>query len=275
MSFRLKWPTQFDHIIQRFGENKTGDPHFYTQFGLPAHEGLDFVALTGTDVYACADGVIKLISDGHDGNAYGVQIRITHNTPEGEFETIYAHLQRIEAGIRPGVQVMAGDLIGHANNTGHSRGEHLHLTLKKKGATARGETNYPRDIIDPFPFLDAFDGTPAQPRQIDNLAFITDLTIPDGSVIPVGATFIKTWLVRNQGTTEWGQGYTLRFCENTPLTIVTEMPLPPAKPGEDGSISIMMTAPAEPGRYKSTWQAHNPAGRPFGNKVFTLIRTAR
>jgi murein DD-endopeptidase MepM/ murein hydrolase activator NlpD len=275
MPFRLKWPTQFDHIIQRFGENKTGDPNFYTQFGLPAHEGLDFVAPTGTEVYACADGVIKMTSNGHDGHAYGIHVRITHLTPEGEFETIYAHLQELQAGIEPGVNVTAGDLIGRANNTGHSRGEHLHLTLKKKGATARGETNYPRDIIDPFPFLDAFDGAAAQPRLTDNLVFVADVTIPDGSLIPAGAQFIKTWRVRNQGTTEWGQGYVFIFSENTPMAQVTEMPLPPSKPGEESTISITLTAPSEPGRYKSTWQAHNPDGRAFGNKIFVLIRVAR
>jgi hypothetical protein len=55
--------------------------------------------------------------------------------------------------VRTGQQVEARDVIGLADSTGNSTGHHLHLTLKKDGATAAGETTYPGDIIDPTPFL--------------------------------------------------------------------------------------------------------------------------
>jgi hypothetical protein len=272
MTFRLKWPTQFPGIIQRFGENKTGDPNFYKKFGLPAHEGLDFVAPTGSEIYACADGVISMIGDGRDGHAYGIQVRIKHPTPEGEYETIYAHLQKIREGVRPGAQIKAGELLGLADNTGHSRGEHLHLTVKKKGATARRETNYPKDIVDPLPLLDPFTGEVAPPKPKDNLSFVQDITVPDDTLLPAGAPFQKTWLVRNSGTTTWGEDYSLRFVSNTRMASVRQVALPPLMPGEEGTISIQMEAPSQPGRYKSSWQAHNAAGKSFGTVIFVVIR---
>jgi hypothetical protein len=44
-------------------------------------------------------------------------------------------------------------VIGLADSTGASTGSHLHLTLKRDGATERGETTYPKDILDPTPFM--------------------------------------------------------------------------------------------------------------------------
>ena len=49
--------------------------------------------------------------------------------------------------------MQAGQVIGLADSTGASVGSHLHLTLKRDGATDRGETDYPKDILDPTPFL--------------------------------------------------------------------------------------------------------------------------
>jgi hypothetical protein len=49
--------------------------------------------------------------------------------------------------------VAVGQVIGKADSTGNSSGPHLHLTLKRDGTTQRRETNYPKDIIDPTPFM--------------------------------------------------------------------------------------------------------------------------
>jgi len=276
MAFRLVWPTQFDRIIQDFGVNTTGVPDFYTRHGLPGHEGLDFVAPTGSEIYACAAGRIKLIANGSDGHCYGVQVRITHATDEGEFETIYAHLQRVREGLRQGDTVQAGELIGFADNTGCSFGPHLHLTLKKLGATANNATTFPRDIINPRPFLNPFNSSAihVQPQLQDRLSFVADVTIPDDSILVAGAPFTKIWQVRNDGTTTWNADYRLVFIDNTNMAGLTETLLPPLSPGELGTITIAMTAPSRAGRYKSTWRARNPDGNLFGSIIFTLIRVA-
>jgi hypothetical protein len=65
-----------------------------------------------------------------------------------------------------GQAVVAGERIGLGDSTGNSSGSHLHLTLKKAGATAAGLTAYPKDIIDPAPFLVAPLAGAAKPAQV-------------------------------------------------------------------------------------------------------------
>ncbi len=145
--FRLRWPTDFGLINQGFGEN----PEVYRRWGLPGHEGLDIFAPQGGKVYACADGSVSRVDAYHgDPNTmpYGNSVRLRH---AGNYETVYAHLH--ETRVAVGDTVTAGQVIGLADSTGNSTGSHLHLTLKHDGATAAGQTNYPRDIIDPTPFL--------------------------------------------------------------------------------------------------------------------------
>jgi len=139
--FRLRWPTDYHKITQPFGVN----PQNYAKYGLPGHEGLDIQAPYGSNVYACADGLIYFVGWG---SAYGNQIRIDH---ENNFKTIYAHL--LKPLVKVGNRVREGQLIGYADSTGNSTGSHLHLTLKKNGATAAKETAYPNDIVDPTPYL--------------------------------------------------------------------------------------------------------------------------
>lgn len=285
MTFRLRWPTQFGRITQKFNVNETGIPDIYTRSGLPAHEGVDFVAPSGSLIFACADGVIKQINRGTypDGkpHPYGTHIRITHNTPEGEFETVYAHLMRPRDGLKVGDNVSAGETIAIADNTGAATADHLHLTLKKKGERtivkdAKGKNvAYPDGVIDPMPYLDPFPGdqntAPIKPR--DGLAFLVDVNVPDNTVFAAGTPFTKIWRVRNSGTSDWGTGYRLAFASDTNLASVTEVPLPSAKPGEIRDIAVNLTAPAASGIYKSTWKAKAPDGTFFGPAVYTIIKS--
>jgi len=302
MAFRLRWPTEFPHIIQPFGVNRTGVPDFYTKFGLPAHEGLDFVAPTGSRIFACADGeVIRATSDKNE--AYGIQVRIRHLTDEGEYETIYAHLKELRC--QRGDRVKAGDVIGIANNTGNSRGAHLHLTLKKKGqgrfvTTVNGvRLVYPRDIIDPTPFLDPFvppvadetdertsdeadnasradEGRSAAPVRpgANNLDYVADVTIPDEARLSPGTEFVKTWRVKNSGTRPWGEGYTLAFSSDTLMSVVSSVPLPALQPGQIGEVSVPMIAPLVKRRYQSSWQARDADGASFGDIIYLIINVS-
>jgi murein DD-endopeptidase MepM/ murein hydrolase activator NlpD len=157
--FRLRWPTDYPKINQAFGVN----PDIYRRFGLPGHEGLDIRAPMGANVYAAADGtVFQVNADGKLPNGtphnYGIHIRIQHS--DG-YQTIYGHLQQALAKVDQ--QVKAGDKIGLADSTGNSTGSHLHLTLKKAGATQAGLTNFPNDIIDPTPFLQDAGSVPPPP----------------------------------------------------------------------------------------------------------------
>lgn len=140
----LFWPTDYETVLQPFGANS----ELYVTYGLPGHEGIDIRAPHGSNVYACADGEVYLVEDGAHEHNYGVHVRIRHATGH---RTIYAHLDKVL--VKVGEQVKARQLIGRADSSGNSTGNHLHLTLKKDGASERGETDYPLDIIDPTPFL--------------------------------------------------------------------------------------------------------------------------
>jgi len=163
MAFRMRWPTEHGTITQPFGAR----PRYYGKYGLPGHEGIDFMAPEGSELYAVAPGFVADVR--LDGNAdpnrkpYGNQVRIQH---DDGYLSVYAHLSR--AVVVRGQRIEAGQLIGLAGNSGNSFGAHLHLSLKKDGATASGETSYPHDLIDPTPHLTSFDdGRPEQPSPPD------------------------------------------------------------------------------------------------------------
>jgi hypothetical protein len=140
--FRFEaWPTEFRIINQLFGINR----QFYAQFNLPGHEGLDIRADLGSRIFCVAPGRVARVHTDPNSDNYGIHVRMEH--ADGH-KTIYAHLQ--QARVSVGDVLPAGALLGLAGSTGNSTGPHLHLTLKKVGASQVG---FPNNIIDPTPFL--------------------------------------------------------------------------------------------------------------------------
>lgn len=92
-----------------------------------AHNGTDFAAPVGTPIYAGGDGTVTMAKY-HGG--YGNYIMIRHNS---EYTTAYAHLSKYAAGIRPGVRVTQGQVIGYVGSTGRSTGPHLHYEVYQRG----------------------------------------------------------------------------------------------------------------------------------------------
>ncbi len=88
------------------------------------HEGLDFAAPTGTEVYATADGKIE---SAERKGGYGNMVDIAHGY---NYVTRYAHLSKIV--VNQGEQVKRGQLIGYVGSTGKSTGPHLHYEVRFK-----------------------------------------------------------------------------------------------------------------------------------------------
>lgn len=88
------------------------------------HTGVDFGAAPGTPIRAAGAGVIELA--GRDG-AYGVTVMVKH---KGNYETLYGHMSRLADGIRPGLAINQGQVIGYVGSTGRATGPHLHYEVR-------------------------------------------------------------------------------------------------------------------------------------------------
>lgn len=83
------------------------------------HYGTDYAAPTGTPILAVGDGIVTE-AQRRGGNGNIVQIR--HN---GSYRTAYLHMNGFAPGIRKGVQVEQGQVIGYVGQTGLATGPHL------------------------------------------------------------------------------------------------------------------------------------------------------
>ncbi len=105
----------------------------------------------------------------------------------------------------------------------------------------------------------------------NGLAFITDITIPDGTLVTPGAEIDKTWEVENIGTCGWTAEYSLRHVGGSNLGAETTLPLYPARAGTRALITIRFTSPAESGTIHSAWRAYGPDDQPFGDAVYVQM----
>ncbi len=91
------------------------------------HKGVDFRAPKGTPVSTTADGVV--VEVGRRGN-YGKYIRVRHTAL---IETTYSHLSGYVPGLRPGLRVRQGQVIGYVGRTGVATGHHLYYEMLVNG----------------------------------------------------------------------------------------------------------------------------------------------
>lgn len=98
------------------------------------HWGVDYAAPKGTLIYAGGDGVVQVAK--YNGS-YGNYVKIRHNS---EYSTAYGHMSGFAKGIRPGVRVKQGQVIGYVGSTGRSTGPHLHYEVIKNGRRVNPRT---------------------------------------------------------------------------------------------------------------------------------------
>ncbi|MBF0332330.1 MAG: M23 family metallopeptidase [Alphaproteobacteria bacterium] len=91
------------------------------------HQGVDFAAPSGTPVYAAGYGLVEVAGSR---GGYGNFIRIYHHHG---YATAYGHLSRLGDGIKPGMRVRQGQVIGYVGSTGLSSGPHLHYEVRRDG----------------------------------------------------------------------------------------------------------------------------------------------
>lgn len=148
------------------------------------HKGLDFSAPTGTPIMAAGDGVVERASWY---GSFGNYVRIRHN---GTYKTIYAHMSKYGRGIKKGVRVQQGQIIGYVGATGRVTGRHLHYEVYMNGTQVNPLTlKIPSGIKladdDLQTFKVAMNNTNQQIVQAKSHILLTrNVSIPNGSVSP-------------------------------------------------------------------------------------------
>ena len=108
------------------------------------------------------------------------------------------------------------------------------------------------------------------PPTTDSATFLSDVTLPDGSVVSPGQALVKTWRVRNSGTSTW-DGYKLIFLQGDQMGGTSPVNIPTTSPNQEVNISVSLRAPTATGNKVGYWQivnrdgVHVPGGRLWVN----------
>lgn len=102
------------------------------------HEGMDFSAPVGTDIFATGNGIVTFAGWKQ---GYGQTIEIDHGFG---YATRYAHCHKLFG--KPGKKVKRGDVIALVGNTGKSTGPHVHYEVLYNGKPVDPRNYYFYDL---------------------------------------------------------------------------------------------------------------------------------
>ncbi|WP_136418798.1 peptidoglycan DD-metalloendopeptidase family protein [Herbaspirillum sp. ST 5-3] len=124
----LKSPLEFSRVSSGFSMR------VHPIFGQwKRHKGVDFAAPSGTPIRAAGDGTVDFV--GTQGG-YGNVVVLKH---WNSYSTAYAHMSRFAGGLKRGMKVSQGEVIGYVGSTGWATGPHLHYEFRIN--------NQPRDPL--------------------------------------------------------------------------------------------------------------------------------
>jgi len=121
----LKAPLRFSRISSGFSHSRM---HPVLKIRRP-HHGVDYAAAAGTPVHTVGDGVVT--RKGYQASGGGNYLTIKHNSV---YSTTYMHLRGYAKGIKTGVYVKQGDVIGYVGSTGLATGPHLDFRFYRNGS---------------------------------------------------------------------------------------------------------------------------------------------
>lgn len=102
------------------------------------HQGMDFTAPTGTEVFATGNAKVSFVGWKQ---GYGNTVILDHGFG---YQTLYAHLYK--ALVRKGQKVRRSDIIALVGNTGKSTGPHLHYEVRLNGRPVDPRNYYFYDL---------------------------------------------------------------------------------------------------------------------------------
>jgi hypothetical protein len=104
-----------------------------------------------------------------------------------------------------------------------------------------------------------------------SMKFVSDVTIPDGTQMPAGQTFTKTWKVQNVGTCTWTTSFKLSFSFGEAMGGQTVALASPVPTGQTVDLSVNLTVPNKTGKLTGVWTLLDEKGQPFGPTLTVVI----
>jgi hypothetical protein len=105
----------------------------------------------------------------------------------------------------------------------------------------------------------------------DNSVYISDVTIPDKTVVTPGQAMTKTWKVQNSGTCTWTTSYKIAYVAGNAMGGATTAISQSVAPGQSIDISVAMVAPTAAGESAGTWRLTNDKAQPFGTNLTIVV----
>jgi hypothetical protein len=113
---------------------------------------------------------------------------------------------------------------------------------------------------------------PGAVTSCNNLVYVSDVTIPDNTVVRPGESFTKTWRVQNSGSCAWGAGYKFSLIGGDAMGAQALTITQPVAPGATYELSVPMTAPSTgSGTLTGTWRMSDAAGAFFGDNLTVVV----
>ncbi len=104
------------------------------------------------------------------------------------------------------------------------------------------------------------------PIPCDQIGWGKDITVPDNTQMVPGESFTKVWRIKNIGSCTWTSGYDLIFDSGDSMGAPATQKLTTGTvaPGQEIDVSVVLTAPDDPGTYQGFFKLRNPSGGVFG-----------
>lgn len=106
----------------------------------------------------------------------------------------------------------------------------------------------------------------------NNSVFVSDVTVPDDTVMTPGQSFTKTWKLQNTGSCPWTTSFKVSFVSGNAMSGTTTALTTTVQAGQSGDISVAMKAPATTGDAIGYWILTNDSGQNFGSSFYVKIK---
>jgi len=107
----------------------------------------------------------------------------------------------------------------------------------------------------------------------DDISFVADVTIPDGTVIPINSSYKKIWRIKNIGMIEWKGRYLSRITPISPniCSSPKRVQIPDTLPSKTVDVEVVISTPSIPGSCRTDWKMTDKDGELFFPDAYPLF----